>query len=246
MWELDFISEEDFKLNIKKTVESYLNAMREVDLADFNSNIIDPIKLLFDMKVYGKTTEELVEDEITRQIDKTNSNSIGYFNQNMFKYIKNCIVPPQGFDVIYKNPDNGKKIYAEMKNKHNTMNDGGKNTVMEKMQSKVKEEPDAVCYLVEVISGSSKDVVWNYKQNSDERIRRISIDRFYHMVTGEEDAFKKICDILPEKIDIVLQEMSNEEGNKDNLVLAQLREINPDIIKSMFFLAFNDYEGFKE
>ena len=40
--------------------------------------------------------------------------------------------------------------------------------------------------------------------------------------------------------------MSNEEGNKDNLVLVQLREINPDIIKSMFFLAFNDYEGFKE
>lgn len=246
MWKLDFISEDDFKLNIRKTIESYLNAMREVDLDDFNSNIIDPIKLLFDMKVYGKTTEDLVEDEITRQIDKTNSNSIGYFNQNMFKYIENCVVPLQGFDVIYTNPNNGKKIYVEMKNKHNTMNDGGKNSVMEKMQKKVEEEPNSICYLVEVISGSSKDVVWNFRQNSDERIRRISIDRFYHMVTGEEDAFKKICDVLPEKIDAVLQEMSNENDTRDNIVLTQLREINPDIIKSMFFLAFNDYEGFKE
>ena len=172
MWGLDFISEEDFKLNIKKTVESYLNAMREVDLEDFNSNIIDPIKLLFDMKVYGKTTEELVEDEITRQIDKTNSNSIGYFNQNMFKYIKNCIVPPQGFDVIYTNSDNGKKIYAEMKNKHNTMNDGGKNTVMEKMQ-KTEIEPcmDDSLHSSVIQSSGGCHARWRYNFDHARRIR---------------------------------------------------------------------------
>ncbi len=245
MWKIKFISEDNLKLNIQKTIEAYLNAMGDVDLSGFNSNIIDPIKLLFDMKVYGKTTDELIEDEISRQIDKTNSNSIGYFNQNMFKYIENCIVPSHGFDVIYTNPLNSKKIYVEMKNKHNTMNEGGKNSVMENMVNKINEEPDATCFLVEVISGKSKNEVWNYKQNSDERIRRVSIDKFYEIVTGESDAFKQICDILPIEIDKVLAEMTNDD-NRDNLVLSQLREINPDIIKSMFFLAFNDYQGFND
>ena len=39
----------------------------------------------------------------------------------MFKYIRNCEVPREGFDVIFTQND-GKKVYVEMKNKHNTMN----------------------------------------------------------------------------------------------------------------------------
>ena len=99
MWNISFISEEDFQKNIKDTVLNYFGTMNSVDLNSFNSNIIDPIKLIFDMKVYGKTPESLINDEINRQIDKTNSNSIGYFNQYMFKYIQNCEVPTAN---IYK------------------------------------------------------------------------------------------------------------------------------------------------
>ena len=65
--------------------------------------------------------DDLVKSEIERQIDKSNNNAIGYFHQNIFKYIKNCIVPSHGFDVIYTR-SNGEKVYVEMKNKHNTMN----------------------------------------------------------------------------------------------------------------------------
>ena len=49
--------------------------------------------------------------------------------------------------------------------------------------------------------------IWKYyeilhgKSNIDERIRRVSIDRFYYMVTGEINAFKNLCDVLPDKID---------------------------------------------
>ena len=140
MWELPFITEEDFQLNIKNTVVAYYDTIKTVDLIKFNSNLIDPIKLIFDMKVYNKSPESLVDDEINRQIDRTNSNTIGYFNQNMFKYIKNCEVPKQGFDVIYTNPDTGKKIYVEMKNKHNTMNSDSANNVYNKMLNKLNEE----------------------------------------------------------------------------------------------------------
>ena len=62
-----------------------------------------------------------IKDELVRQRDKTNSNAIGYFHQNMFKYIRNCEVLREEFDVIFTQSD-GNKIYVEMKNKHNTMN----------------------------------------------------------------------------------------------------------------------------
>lgn len=245
MWNISFISEEDFQKNIKDTVLNYFGAMNSVDLYSFNSNIIDPIKLIFDMKVYGKTPESLIDDEINRQIDKTNSNSIGYFNQYMFKYIQNCEVPTAGFDVIYTNPNTGKRIYVEMKNKHNTMNSDSSNNVFNKMINKLADDPDGVCYLVEVIATRSQNIVWSKNRNTDERIRRVSIDQFYYEVTGVENAFKQLCDKLPEELDIVIRSLSTET-NGENTVLNQLSEYNPDIIKSMFLLAFNSYKGFNE
>ena len=121
MWNLNFITRENLKQHIKNTISTYEKTLDGIDLSKFNSNIVDPIKMVFDSKVYRKNFEEVIKDELVRQRDKTNSNAIGYFHQNLFKYIKNCEVPKEGFDVIYTKND-GTKIYIEMKNKHNTMN----------------------------------------------------------------------------------------------------------------------------
>lgn len=243
MWNLSFITESDFQTNIKDTVIAYYNAVKDVDLNEFNRNIIDPIKLIFDMKVYGKTSERLIDDEIKRQIDKTNSNSIGYFNQYMFKYIANCEVPESGFDVIYTNPHTKKKIYVELKNKHNTMNDDSSKNVLKKMRNKLEEDPDGICYLVEVIAVRSQNIVWTKDGNTDERIRRVSIDQFYYEVTGVKNAFKLICDNLPEQLDKVMKTFSVNTEN-ENVVLKELSEIHPEVIKSLFLLAFSSYMGY--
>ena len=81
-YNLGFISNEDIYQHVKETVGLYRN---KIDLEQFNSNIIDPIKLTFDSKIYGKTFEEIIEAECIRQVDKTNTNHIGYFHQNLFK-----------------------------------------------------------------------------------------------------------------------------------------------------------------
>jgi DNA (cytosine-5)-methyltransferase 1 len=120
-YNLSFIRDEDLFNHVKETIEQY---RFKITLKDFNKNLIDPIKLTFDAKVYGKTIEEIIESESIRQIDKSNSNHIGYFQQNIFKYIYhkdskqiNWSVPKQGFDIVNKVD----KIYVEMKNKHNTI-----------------------------------------------------------------------------------------------------------------------------
>ena len=81
-YQLGFIPNETIFNHVKQTVELY---RAHINLKEFNKNIIDPIKLTFDSKVYGKTFEEIIEAECIRQIDKTNSNRIGYFHQNLFR-----------------------------------------------------------------------------------------------------------------------------------------------------------------
>lgn len=107
---LGFISNEDIYKHVKATVESYRTF---IDMKEFNGNIIDTIKLTFDAKVYGKTFNEIIESECVRQIDKTNTNRIGYFHQNLFKYAGNgWEVPKMGFDELRAlSPDTFKSLY---------------------------------------------------------------------------------------------------------------------------------------
>lgn len=247
MWELDFISKEDFKNHVANTIKTYDNTLKAIDLKAFNSNIIDPIKLTFDSKVYKKSLEKVIEDELVRQRDKTNTNAIGYFHQNLFKYIKNCEVPDVGFDVIYTKPD-GKKVYVEMKNKHNTMNSSSSQKTYLKMTMQLLEE-DCDCYLVEIIAKRSQNIVWSISLDSqkttNEHIRRVSIDKFYEEVTGNKKAFYLICKVLPSIIDEIISE-NNDLTVEEDTVIKELKANNPDILKSLYMLAFSTYEGFKD
>ena len=140
-YNLGFISDEDIYKHVKNTVLQY---RRSIDLNEFNANIVDPIKLTFDAKVYGKTMEEVVADECFRQIDKSDTNKIGYFHQQLFNYAgMGWIVPAAGFD--FENHD--LHIFVEMKNKHNTMNSASSPKTYMKMQNKLLEDDLAQCYL---------------------------------------------------------------------------------------------------
>lgn len=239
-YNLGFISDADIYEHVKKTVEAY---RREITLDQFNENIIDPIKMTFDAKVYGKTIEQAIADECFRQIDKSNTNKIGYFHQNIFRYAGHgWVVPATGFDV-----ENGDlHIYVEMKNKHNTMNSASSQKTYMKMQGKLLQDDEATCYLVEVISKHSRDDAWRIsldgKPHGHKKIRRMSMDKFYALVFGEENAFFKLCKVLPEIIEDVVKE--NPGLALKNTVYTELTREHADILTSLYMLAFATYEGF--
>jgi eco47II restriction endonuclease len=241
-YNLGFISDKDIYEHVKNTVESY---RREITLSQFNENIVDPIKLTFDSKVYGKTIEQAIEDECFRQIDKSNSNKIGYFHQNIFKYAGNdWIVPKEGFDV----ENNKMHIFVELKNKHNTMNSASSQKTYMKMQAKLLDDDQATCYLVEVISKKSKDETWKItldkKPRSHNRIRRMSMDKFYELVFGDPMAFYKLCMALPYIIEDVVSDNENLAFN--NTVYKELTKEHADLLTSLYILAFATYEGFEQ
>ena len=75
-YDLKLISDHDIYENVKATVLKY---RFQIDLEAFNKNLLDPIKLTFDAKVYKKTIEAVLESEIIRQMDKSNTNHIAIF-----------------------------------------------------------------------------------------------------------------------------------------------------------------------
>lgn len=263
-WNLDFISEEDFRNHVRATIIKYGEKLEPYDLKRFNSNLIDPIKLIFDKSVYRISWEEIVSNEIFRQRDKSNNNDIGYFHQNIFSYLKGCEVPLSGWDVVYKNlngiqmPDGDivHALYVEMKNKHNTMNSASSAKTYIKMQGQILEDDDCACLLVETIAKKSQNIKWATKvdgKNVQHRlIRRVSMDQFYAIITGEEDAFYKMCMALPKVINAVV----NEEGSVSvpyDTVIDELHRIAEKYIgqteefamaMAVYMLGFRSYMGF--
>ncbi len=69
-YQIQFISQVDLEKHVKNTIDTYGQILKSIDLKRFNSNVIDPIKLLFDKNIYNKTYEEIINNEIFRQRDK--------------------------------------------------------------------------------------------------------------------------------------------------------------------------------
>ena len=267
-WNLSFITEEDFTKHVQDTIEKYGDKLKSFDVQRFNKNIIDPVKLIFDKTVYQADWKETISNEIFRQRDKSNNNDIGYFHQRIFQYIDKCHVPDNGteggWDVIYKNPEgiilpDGScvhTVYVEMKNKHNTMNSSAAGKTFIKMQNQLLKDDDCACFLVEAIAKKSQNIKWETTVDGQrvghKLIRRVSIDKFYELVTGQEDAFFKLCMVLP----TVIQKVVDNNGNNlvphdtvyDELRLAASNVEDKDVIMeiAIFMLGFSTYNGFSK
>lgn len=266
MWTLSFISKENFLKHVLDTITHYKDVQQPYDLARFNQNIIDPVKLLFDKSVYGLSWDDIVKLEIARQRDKSNNNDIGYFHQRFFQYVANCEVPANGhkggWDVIVEFPkglsigDSGfaatvSKVYVEMKNKHNTMNSSGAAKTYIKMQHQLLEDDKCACFLVEAIAKCSQNIKWKTtvdgKRVEHNLIRRVSIDEFYKLVTGQEDAFYQMCMVLPKVIEEALG--ANPTAVSHDSVIDELRQQakikNISMEMAAFLLGFSTYYGFR-
>ena len=159
-------------------------------------------------------------------------------------------MPKQGFDIV----NHDKQIFVEMKNKHNTMNSSSSQKTYMNMQAKLLENPNATCMLVEVIAKRSQNIAWQISLNSQsfyhDNIRRVSIDKFYEIATGQADSFYQLCRHLPMIVDDVLAQ-TKLDNIIQNTVLKELTEDlqadkQDDILKRIFKTSFANYQGFDD
>lgn len=100
-----------------------------------------------------------------------------------------------------------------MKNKHNTMNSASAGKTFIKMQNQLLTDDDCACFLVEAIAQHSQNIKWETTVDKHKvghkLIRRVSLDKFYALVTGQEDAFYQMCMVLPDVIQKAVDELGN-------------------------------------
>lgn len=246
---VDFISDKDFMQCIENLFNAYENTKNEYTEKAFYKNKIDPIKLTFDMKFNDLTEKELISMEIQRQVDKNISNFIGHFHEELLGCIDGYEhKKAAGFDIRKK--DN--TLFAEIKNKQNTVNSSSKENTYQKLQRFANSYPNSKCYWVSLIANNSYCEQWSQKFDkrtyNHPNVYKVSGDKFYEIVTGDKDAFAKLCAAIPIAIDDFLNK-HNTTLAPDNTkvytdIQAKATKNRSNVTKQLFNDNFKKYNGF--
>src|SRR5690554_5446536 len=195
---VDFVSDAHLLMCIENLHNSYLKAKADVSKKKFYSNKIDTIKLTFDSKFNDIDEESIIEVEILRQIDKSINNSIGTFHEQILGGIDGYEIGNlSGFDI----KANDDSLFADIKNKHNTMNSSSAESLFQKLARYADAYKQAKCYWVQILAKGSFNENWigdiNGKEYSHSRVYKISGDQFYKLLSGQDDAFYQVYKALP-------------------------------------------------
>lgn len=246
-----FISDDHLLFCIKELHTSYTKAKQKITKKKFYNNKIDTIKLTFDSKFNKLDEKSLIESEILRQIDKSINNSIGTFHENVLGGIKGFELGNQsGFDI--KAEDN--TLFADIKNKHNTMNSSSSEALFQKLARYADDYKNAKCYWVQILAKGSFNEHWkgdiNGKEYSHSRVFKISGDQFYELLTGNKTAFYDLYKILPKAIDDYLKSIKLEQSKSENSALEEIendtKTSNRSILNQITFENFSYYLGFAD
>lgn len=122
----------------------------------------------------------------------------------------------------------------------------GSKTYM-KMQGQLLSDDDCACFLVEVIAKKSQNKVWEISldghRQKHRRIRKVSIDEFYKIVTGEKDAFYQLCMILPKKIEEVISDFKDLNIPHDTVFAELKNNSSTNFELALYMLGFKTYLG---
>lgn len=246
---VNYISDEHFLNCVKKLHQSYLKAKNNISKKSFYTNKVDTIKLTFDSKFNEIKEEDLIQSEILRQIDKSINNSIGTFHEEILGGIEGYEVGKlSGFDIKAK--DN--TLFADIKNKHNTMNSSSAEASFQKLARYANDYKTAKCYWVQILAKGSFNELWkgeiNGKEYSHSRVFKISGDQFYALLTGKEDALFQLYKALPNAIDDYLKSIEKDKSIKENSALDEItsetEKSKRSILDQITFENYSYYLGF--
>ena len=248
---VDFITDDHFLACIANLHKSYIKAKNNVSKKNFYANKVDTIKLTFDSKFNEVSEESLIEAEILRQIDKSFNNSIGTFHEQILGGISGFqIGKSSGFDIKAKDDT----LFADIKNKHNTMNSSSAESLFQKLKGLADTHKKANCYWVQVLAKGSFNEKWegeiNGKEYSHSRVYKISGDQFYTLLSGREDAFFQLYKALPIAIKDYLSSIAQNKILSKNSTLEEIKAETESskrtILDQITFESFGYYLGSNE
>ena len=246
---VNFISDDHLQDCIGNLHKAYLKAKNNITKKNFYSNKVDTIKLTFDSNFNDIDEESLIQSEILRQIDKSINNSIGTFHEQILGGIKGYQAGNlSGYDIKAKN----NTLFADIKNKHNTMNSSAAEALFQKLARYANDYKKAKCYWVQILAKGSFCELWsgdiNGKEYSHSRVYKISGDQFYALLSGQDDAMFQLYKVLPVAIKEYLKSTDKNDTIAENSALDELKvgtkESKRSILDQITFENYSYYLGF--
>ncbi len=217
---VDFVDDKFFLECVREVCEVYYREKKELTVDSLKGNGLDPFKSVFDMANRGISFEQWMEEERSRQEDKTLNNKIGEFHQKLLGGVKGWTDLGVGNDTELDLKKDDDTIFMEIKNKYNTINSDSGNKVRDKLGDAARKNPKAIVYFAYIISkkNDSGEKVWKKKgRETNVRIKKIWGSKVYALVTEKEDALKKTWEALPIAINDYMKgkaEISEDDKNK--------------------------------
>lgn len=248
---VNYISDEHLLDCIENLHKAYLKAKNNISKKSFYANKVDTIKLTFDAKFNGITEDDLIQSEILRQIDKSINNSIGTFHEQILGGISGYEVGKQsGFDIKAEDDT----LFADIKNKHNTMNSSSAEALFQKLARYADDYKKAKCYWVQILAKGSFNEHWkgeiNGKEYSHSRVFKISGDQFYALLSGQDDALYQLYKALPKAIKDYLKSVEKDDSIKQNSALeeitSEIEKSKRSVLNQITFENYSYYLGFEK
>lgn len=243
---VNFISDEHLLNCIENLYKAYLRAKNNVSKRHFYKNKVDTVKLTFDSKFNNINEADLIQSEILRQIDKSINNSIGTFHEQILGGIEGYEVGVlNGFDIKAKDDT----LFADIKNKHNTMNSSSAEALFQKLARYADDYKKAKCYWVQILAKGSFNQHWkgeiNGKEYSHSRVFKISGDKFYALLSGQDNALFQLYKALPNAIDDYMKSIKKDEIVKENSALDEIKsEVEKSKRSILDQITFDNYRYF--
>lgn len=246
---VNFITDEHLLSCVCNLHNAYLKAKNNITKKNFYSNKVDTIKLTFDAKFNDIDEEKLIQSEILRQIDKSINNSIGTFHEQILGGIKGFEVGNlSGFDIKAKDDT----LFADIKNKHNTMNSSAAEALFQKLARYANDYKKAKCYWVQILAKGSFCELWsgdiNGKEYIHSRVYKISGDQFYALLSRQADAMFQLYKALPSAIKDYLKTVEETEEIAENSALEEIKSETKTstrtVLDQITFENYSYYLGF--
>lgn len=254
---VDFISDTDFLKCVEEIYDVYKRKAQGFDIKKFYQNTIDPFRIYLDTIFQNISLDDYLKNEMNRKIEKSISNEVGSFQEELIGsidgYTRYKVGDPiaEGVDIV----SNDKTLWAEVKNKHNTVKGEDQKNIYKKLQKIAEKYPNSTVYYVRIIDNISQNQPWVLKKQGlkHPRVRIISGDRFYELITGDPLAFKKLLTAFPIALRDYVDTLTPEEriNNGSNMGLfgnlySESTKNGVDIIEQIINDNFKTYLGFED
>jgi len=131
-------------------------------------------------------------------IDTSNINEMANLHLGLAPYInRDFYIESKNVNLINKTS----KLFITIVQKCSDLTPTNARSIFMSMQNQILLDREAVCYLVEKMAPCEQEILWEIKANdeyfSHPNIRRISLNKYYFLLTGISNAYNQLNKILP-------------------------------------------------